>query len=69
MILIMAKFLVPLAIKVVNAAVDAIPDNLDEIIKRFMIELAKKAVSRTDNKVDDQLVEALEAALFPPAEG
>lgn len=64
----MAKFLVPLAIKVVNAAVDAIPDNLDDIIKKFILELAKKAVSRTDNTVDDQLVEALEKALFPPAE-
>ena len=65
----MVNFLVPLAIKVINAAVDAIPDNLDDLIKRFMLELAKKAVSRTDNKIDDQLVEALEAALFPPAEG
>mgnify|MGYP000955142787 CR=1 FL=1 len=64
----MAKLLVPLAIKVIDAAVDAIPDNLDDIIKRFMISLAKKAVSRTDNKIDDQLVAALEAALFPPAE-
>ena len=65
----MVNFLVPLASKVINAAVDAIPDNLDDLIKRFMLELAKKAVSRTDNKIDDQLVEALEAALFPPAEG
>jgi hypothetical protein len=64
----MAKFLVPLAIKVIDSAVDAIPDNLDDIIKRFILGLAKKAVSRTDNKIDDQLVEALEAALFPPAE-
>ena len=67
----MAKFLLPLAIKVIDAAVDAIPENMDEIIKRFLIGLAKKAVSRTDNTVDDQLVAALEAALFPepPAEG
>lgn len=61
----MAKFLVPLAIKVIDAAVDAIPENLDDLIKRFLIGLAKKAVSRTDNTVDDQLVEALESALFP----
>tara|TARA_A100001234_G_scaffold20243_1_gene16068 strand:- start:305 stop:508 length:204 start_codon:yes stop_codon:yes gene_type:complete len=67
----MVKFLLPLAIKVIDAAVDAIPENMDEIIKRFLIGLAKKAVSRTDNTVDDQLVAALEAALFPeaPAEG
>jgi len=70
----MAKFLVPLAIKVIDAAVDAIPENLDDLIKRFLIGLAKKAVSRTDkvsrtdNTVDDQLVEALEKALFPEAE-
>jgi len=31
----MAKFLVPLAIKVIDAAVDAIPENLDDLIKRF----------------------------------
>jgi|TARA_R100000005_G_C4815462_1_gene99612 hypothetical protein len=62
----MVKFLLPLAIKVIDAAVDAIPENMDEIIKRFLIGLAKKAVSRTDNTVDDQLVAALEAALFPP---
>jgi len=63
----MVKLLLPLAIKVIDAAVDAIPENMDEIIKRFLIGLAKKAVSRTDNTVDDQLVAALEAALFPPA--
>ena len=63
----MAKFLVPLAIKVIDAAVDAIPENLDDIIKRFLIGLAKKAVSRTDNKVDDRLVAELEKALFTPA--
>ena len=67
MVIIMVKFLLPLAIKVIDAAVDAIPENMDEIIKRFLIGLAKKAVSRTDNTVDDQLVAALEAALFPPA--
>jgi len=63
----MANFLLPLAIKIINAAVDKIPENMDEIVKRFLIGLAKKAVSRTDNTVDDQLVAALEAALFPPA--
>jgi len=63
----MANFLLPLAIKVINAAVDKIPENMDEIVKKFLIGLAKKAVSRTDNTVDDQLVAALEAALFPPA--
>ena len=63
----MAKLLLPLAIKVINAAVDAIPDNLDALIKRFIIDLLKKAVSRTDNKVDDRLVAELEKALFTPA--
>lgn len=63
----MTKFLLPLAIKIIDAAVDKIPENMDDLIKRFLIGLAKKAVSRTDNTVDDQLVAALEAALFPPA--
>ena len=67
----MTKLLLPLAINLINSAVDKIPENMDEIIKRFLIGLAKKAVSRTDNTVDDQLVEALERALFPeePSEG
>jgi|TARA_B100002019_G_scaffold107540_1_gene92360 hypothetical protein len=61
----MTKFLLPFAIKIIDAAVDKIPDNLDDLIKKFIVSLAKKAVSRTDNTVDDQLVEALEKALFP----
>ena len=61
----MVKFLLPFAIKVIDAAVDKIPDNLDDVIKKLLISLAKKAVSRTDNTVDDQLVTALEKALFP----
>ena len=61
----MVKFLLPFAIKVIDAAVNKIPDNLDDIIKKLIISLAKKAVSRTDNTVDDQLVAALEKALFP----
>ena len=64
-LLIMTKFLLPFAIKIIDAAVDKIPDNLDDLIKKFIVSLAKKAVSRTDNTVDDQLVEALEKALFP----
>ena len=60
----MVKFLLPFAIKVIDAAVDKIPDNLDDVIKKLLISLAKKAVSRTDNTVDDQLVAALEKALF-----
>jgi hypothetical protein len=62
----MTKFLLPLAINLINSAVDKIPENMDDLIKRFLIGLAKKAVSRTDNTVDDQLVAALESALFPP---
>ena len=62
----MVKFLVPLAIKVIDAAVDAIPENLDDLIKRFLIGLAKKAVSRTDNTVDDQLVEGILEKDFIP---
>lgn len=61
----MTKFLLPLAINLINSAVDKIPENMDDLIKRFLIGLAKKAVSRTDNTVDDQLVDALEKALFP----
>tara|TARA_B100000927_G_scaffold73093_1_gene58219 strand:- start:4707 stop:4901 length:195 start_codon:yes stop_codon:yes gene_type:complete len=62
----MVKFLLPFAIKIIESAVDKIPDNLDELIKKLIVSLAKKAVSRTDNTVDDQLVAALEKALLSP---
>ena len=60
----MTKFLLPIAMKVINKAVDKLPEDLDDLIKKFVISLLKKAASKTGNKVDDLLVAQLEKALF-----
>ena len=60
----MTKFLLPIAIKVINKAVDKLPEDLDDLIKKFVISLLKKAAAKTGNKVDDLLVAQLEKALF-----
>ena len=60
----MTKFLLPIAINIINKAVDKLPEDLDDLIKKFVISLLKKAASKTGNKVDDLLVAQLEKALF-----
>ena len=60
----MTKFLLPFAIKVIDKAVDKIPEDLDDLIKKFVISILKKASAKTGNKVDDLLVAQLEKALF-----
>ena len=60
----MTKFLLPFAIKVIDKAVDKLPEDLDDLIKKFVISLLKKAAAKTGNKVDDLLVAQLEKALF-----
>ena len=60
----MTKFLLPFAIKIIDAAVDKIPDDLEDQLKKFVIGLLKKSSFKSGNKVDDQLVAALEKALF-----
>tara|TARA_Y100000741_G_scaffold275305_1_gene215220 strand:+ start:79 stop:267 length:189 start_codon:yes stop_codon:yes gene_type:complete len=60
----MTKFLLPIAINVINKAVDKIPEDLDDLIKKFVISILKKASAKTGNKVDDLLVAQLEKALF-----
>ena len=54
----------PIAISIINKAVDKIPDDLDLFFKDFLIKLLKKAAAKTGNKVDDQLVDALQKALL-----
>jgi len=49
----MTKFLLPIAINVINKAVD-----------KIVVSLLKKAAAKTGNKVDDLLVAQLEKALF-----
>lgn len=60
----MTKFLLPIAINIINKAVDNIPEDLDEVIKKFVISILKKAAAKTGNEVDDLLVAQLEKALF-----
>jgi hypothetical protein len=60
----MSNFLLPIAINIINKAVDKIPEDLEEKLKEFVIGLLKKAAAKSGNKVDDQLVEALEKALL-----
>ena len=60
----MTKFLLPIAINVINKAVDKITEDLDDILKKFVISLLKKAAAKTGNNVDDLLVAQLEKALF-----
>jgi|TARA_X000000368_G_scaffold42941_1_gene30962 hypothetical protein len=60
----MTKFLLPIAINVINKAVDKIPEDLEETLKKFVIGILKKAAAKSGNKVDDQLVAALEKALL-----
>ena len=60
----MTKFLLPIAINVINKAVDKIPEDLEDKLKEFVIALLKKAAAKSGNKVDDELVAALEKALL-----
>ena len=60
----MTKFLLPIAINVINKAVDKIPEDLDDLLKKFVVSLLKKAAAKTGNKVDDELVIALQKALL-----
>ena len=60
----MTKFLLPIAINVITKAVDKLPEDLDELLKKFVVSLLKKAAAKTGNKVDDLLVQRLEKALF-----
>ena len=54
----------PLAISIINKAVDKIPDDLDSVIKDFVIKLLKRAAAKSENKLDDELVAAVAKALL-----
>ena len=62
--MIMINFLMPIAISIINKAIDRIPEDLDSVIKDFVIKILKKAAGKTDNKVDDELVAAVAKALL-----
>ena len=58
----MTKFLLPIAINIIDKAVDKIPEDLEGKIKEFLIGLLKKAAAKSGNKVDDQLLSAIKNA-------
>ena len=60
----MTKFVLPIAINVINRAVDKIPEDLDTLLKKFLVSILKKAAAKSGNKVDELLVAQLEKALF-----
>ena len=39
-------------------------EDLDELLKKFVVSILKKAAAKSGNKVDDLLVAQLEKALF-----
>ena len=53
-----------LAKRFLRTAGGALGSYLDDLIKKFVISLLKKAAAKTGNKVDDLLVAQLEKALF-----
>ena len=60
----MINFLMPIAISIINKAIDRIPEDLDSVIKDFVNKILKKAAAKTDNNVDDELVAAVAKALL-----
>ena len=59
------SFLLPLAVKVIDSALDKIPDDakLGELLINTALHILKKAVSLTSTKVDDELYAIVEKAL------
>tara|TARA_B100000073_G_C23703383_1_gene561274 strand:+ start:1020 stop:1217 length:198 start_codon:yes stop_codon:yes gene_type:complete len=61
----MTSFLLPLAAKIIDRALDKLPGDaeLGELLINTALHILKKAVSMTSTKVDDNLYEVVEKAL------
>lgn len=61
----MTSFLLPLAAKVIDRALDKLPSDaeLGELLLNTALHILKKAVSMTSTKVDDELYAVVEKAL------
>ena len=61
----MLSFLLPLATKIVDAAIAKIPDDAEigEKLIEICLHILKKAVAMTSTKVDDELLAVVEKAL------
>ena len=61
----MTSFLLPLAAKVIDRALDKLPSDADlgELLLNTALHILKKAVTMTSTKVDDELYAVVEKAL------
>ena len=61
----MTSFLLPLAAKIIDRALDKLPSDaeLGELLLNTALHILKKAVSMTSTKVDDELYAVVEKAL------
>jgi len=62
----MLSFLLPLASKIVDAAIARIPDDeeLGEKLVEICMHILRKAVSLTKTEIDDQLLAVVEKAIL-----
>ena len=61
----MTSFLLPLAAKIIDRALDKLPGDaeLGELLVNTALHILKKAVAMTNTKVDDELYAVVEKAL------
>ena len=61
----MTSFLLPLAAKIIDRALDKLPSDaeLGELLLNTALHILKKAVTMTSTKVDDELYAVVEKAL------
>ena len=61
----MTSFLLPLAARVIDSALDKLPENaeLGELLVNTCLHILKKAVAMTSTKVDDEMLAIVEKAL------
>ena len=61
----MTAFLLPLAARIIDGALDKLPENaeLGELLVNTCLHILKKAVAMTSTKVDDEMLAVVEKAL------
>ena len=61
----MTAFLLPLAARIIDSALDKLPDDaeLGELLVETCLHILKRAVALTSTKVDDELLAVVEKAL------
>ena len=61
----MTAFLLPLAARIIDSALDKLPDDaeLGELLVDTCLHILKRAVALTSTKVDDEMLAVVEKAL------